>query len=533
MLCSAILLASTLLVRGDVRDAAGAPIAGARVTWNDSHSLQTSADGAFAIDPGEEWPRDLVVSAPGFGTRVIPVSPLRTTTTLGRITLTPGATLRVHIARGGETRPLDVMIGVAPDDDAEPRWVVRRHLDAGVSRTTIPDLGRGGWIVLVRGPEPLQRATAKSVVAEKDVRDVEISLKRRRLHARIVAGNAPAKNVDVRFGNLDEHWDGVLKTDASGVIDTPLWDGGTFEVSLRRIRGATPVMRIVTLHGGDTTIKIPDRTIRGVVTDTHGQPIPGATVHLGTTSDGRHASLRARSDAHGAFAFDGVEDGEQELRAMAQAYLVDEPIHVTGTDAHIFLNEGYPRDLVVRTRDGEPVASAEVLCLTGVTLRAQTVTDDNGRVTVPTPAHEPSVLYVIPREGSLAVQRLRAPIDETSTAPIAITVPSATASLRIDALSTSGDPIRELAFLMRVNGETIPPVVANQMATIQGLSFATAQDGAARLDPIVPGTYEFWPYNNEQEVAELLDSISMTAAPININVTTGENRAKVRFQARP
>src|SRR6185369_11081135 len=388
---------------------------------------------------------EVVISAPGLGTRVVAVPPRHADTALGTITLGAAATLRVHIARGAETRPLDLAVGAAgEDDDAEPRWIIHRHLDANGSGTTIAGLGRGAWVVLVRGPEPLQRAAVRSVVAEGDTRDVEIALKQRRLHARILAGDAPVKNSDVRFGNLDERWDGVLRTDANGVIDTPLWDGGTFEVAVRRIPGATPVMRIVALRGGEQRIAIPDRTLRGTVTDPHGLPVAGATVHLGTTTGERHAGLRARTDAHGAFAFDGVQPGEQELRAFSPAYLVEEPIHTSETNVHLVLTEGFPRDVVVTTRDGAPVAGAEVLCLTGTRMRARTMTDDGGRATVATPPREPGVLYVIPREGSFAIHRLRAPVDETSAAPVAITMPRATASLRIDALTTSGDPIREL-----------------------------------------------------------------------------------------
>lgn len=527
-----LLLAAAIVIRGEVHNASGAPVGNARVTWNDTHTLTTSADGSFAFDPGNEWPRDLVVSAKGFGTRVIAVPPLHAMTSLGTITLARGATLRVHVTRGAETHALDVAAGVAGENDTEARWIVHRHLDAGVSDVTIPDLGRGAWIVLVRGPQPLQRATMKAVVAEGDTRAVDFALKRRRLHARILAGNAPVKKTDVRFGNLDEHWDGTAKTDAHGVINTPLWDGGTFEVSVQRIANATPVVRILDLHGGDVTIAIPDRTVRGVVTDLHGRPVAAATVHLGTTIGDRYASLRARTDDHGAFAFDGVEEGEQEIRAFSQYFLAGETFHTRDTNVRITLDEGYPRDVVVKTPDGEPVAGAELLCLNGTVMRARTITGNDGRAIIPTPSNEPSVLYVVPREGSLVVHRLRAPVDEASTTPVAIIVPIASASLRVDALTTNGDPIDGLSFLMRLNGETIPPVVAGTMAKLQGVSFTTADDGAARFDAIAPGIYELWPYNNEEEVAALLESMSLAAAPININVTTGENRARVRFAAK-
>ncbi|HJW93348.1 MAG TPA: carboxypeptidase-like regulatory domain-containing protein [Thermoanaerobaculia bacterium] len=527
------ILLAAILIRGEVHDAAGAPIGGARITWNDTHSLTTPANGAFAIDPGDAWPRDLVVSAKGFGTRVIALSPLHTATSLGDITLTRGATLRVHVVRGAEKRPLDIAVGFAGnDDDDEPRWVVRRHLDAGVSDTAIPDLGRGAWIVLFRGPEPLQRATMKAVVAEGDTRVVEFTPKRRLLHARILAGAAAVKDTEVRFGNLDEHWDGVAKTDANGAIDTPLWDGGTFEVSVRRIASATPVLRIADLHGGDVTIAIPDRTLRGTVVDLHGQPVAGATVHLGTTSGGRRTNLRALTGAHGTFAFDGMEDVEQEIRVFSPSFLTGETFHTRETNVRVTLDEGYPRELVVKSRDGEPVAGAEVLCMSGNVMRARTITGDDGRATVPTPSNEASVLFIVPREGSFVVHRLRAPVDETSTAPIAIAVPPASASLRVDALTTKGSPIDGLSFLMRVNGETIPPLVAETMGKLQGVTFSTARDGSARFDAVAPGIYELWPYNNEGEVEALLETIGIAAAPININVTTGENRAAIRFRSR-
>jgi hypothetical protein len=173
-----------------------------------------------------------------------------------------------------------------------------------------------------------------------------------------------------------------------------------------------------------------------------------------------------------------------------------------------------------------------VLCLTDTTLRSRTLTGDDGRATVPTPSNEPGVLYIVPREGSLVVHRLRAPVDDPSTSPVAITVPAATASLRVDALTTKGDPIDGLSFLMRINGETIPPLVAETMAKVQGVSFTTVRDGAARFDAVAPGVYELWPYNNEEEVGALLESMGLAAAPINVNVTTGENRAAVRFQPR-
>jgi hypothetical protein len=99
-------------------------------------------------------------------------------------------------------------------------------------------------------------------------------------------------------------------------------------------------------------IAIPDRTMNGVVVDLQGQPVAGAMVHLSTTIEGRHASLRARTDAHGVFAFDGVEEGEQELHAFSPAFLAGERFHTRETNVRVVLDEGYPRDVVVKTAKG-------------------------------------------------------------------------------------------------------------------------------------------------------------------------------------
>lgn len=452
------------------------------------------------------------------------------------ITFVLAATLLLHVDRGGETRALDVAIG-APSEESMPAWTIHRHLAPGTSSVRISDIARGAWLVLVRGPEPMQRTTAKIVVADGDTRKLDIALHPRRLRARVMAGQTPVANAEVHFSNVDDQWDGSVNTDAQGRIDTTLWSGGQFEVVIHRQPAAVPVIRVATLHGGDkeTVITMPDHMIRGVLTDSHGNPIANGNVVIRTSTDEGHtAGLRARTDAFGAFAFDAVDAGTHQLRPYAAGYLAGEPASVTIADGervhdvHLELSSGNQREVVVHSRNGEPAVDAAIVCATGVRVRGRAFSDARGHAVVPTPPGEPSVLYVIPREGSLAIRRLRAPADDSSNAAVDIVMPAGSASLQVDAKTADGKPMSDLSFLVRFDGETIPPAVAKE-----ALPLRTSDKGEARIERIPPGVYELWPYRDDDEVADLLDTLGMAAAPININVTTGENRAAIRFQERP
>jgi hypothetical protein len=452
------------------------------------------------------------------------------------ITALLAATLLLHVTRGGETRALDVAIG-HPGDEGQPAWAIHRHLAPNQSSMTVADLDRGAWIVLVRGPEPMQRTTAKIVVAENDKRRLDIALHPQRLHARVMAGTAPVANAVVNFSSLEDGWDGFAKTDANGWIDTAMWSGGDVEVVIHRTPDAMPVIRIARLHGGDavTTINMPDHLIRGVLTDVTGTPIANGQVVIRTTTDQeRTAGIRAKADAQGRFAFDAVDAGTHRLRPFAAGYLFAEPTNVTIAEdervheVRLTLSPGYQRDVIVRTNHGEPVADASIVCATSTRVRGKAFTDEHGHAIVPTPPDESSVLYVIPSDGSLAIHRLSAAINETSGKPIEIVMPPASASLQVNAKTADGKPMPDLSFLMRFDGEVIPPSVAKD-----GLLLRTSDHGEARLEHIPPGVYELWPYRDDDDVADLLETIGVAAAPININVTTGENRAAIRFQPRP
>jgi len=71
--------------------------------------------------------------------------------------------------------------------------------------------------------------------------------------------------------------------------------------------------------------------------------------------------------------------------------------------------------------------------------------------------------------------------------------------------------------LLRYDSELIPTPIAHEFEHVGDLQFHTGLDGEARFDHIPEGVYEIWPYFNEDEVSDLLDSIGAERAPISLN----------------
>jgi hypothetical protein len=74
-------------------------------------------------------------------------------------------------------------------------------------------------------------------------------------------------------------------------------------------------------------------------------------------------------------------------------------------------------------------------------------------------------------------------------------------------------------------------VIARQLVT-RGFSLRTDDAGSIALAHIPPGTYEFWPYRTDAEGQRIYEVANGFAAPISVNVVTGENSATVKFQSR-
>jgi hypothetical protein len=113
-----------------------------------------------------------------------------------------------------------------------------------------------------------------------------------------------------------------------------------------------------------------------------------------------------------------------------------------------------------------------------------------------------------------------------------VSLPSPSSSLMIRALTLTGATMPPFLLLMRYNGELVPPEVAEELTSLQGLQLRTGDDSEAHLQNIPAGSYEFWPYRTKAEAASIVAAADALMAPIQVKVRTGENKIAVRFAGR-
>lgn len=520
------LLAVTLLIRGDVRDAAGKPLVA--TVQSPFERTDSTADGHFVLSVRGEWPKEVRVAAPGYGTEVVDVPRARTDTNLDSITLHPAATLHLHIDDRPDARSLTVNLGMLRDDGAPPRWIATRRVAPPATNTTFQDLGPGAYVVLAKGSGPLECFAEKVILGAGSTQTVSLRIIRRRVHFQVEQGGQPAKSTRFKIRNRDYFWDAFLTTDERGAIDASSWAVGDFETFLTSTGTAQPVKRFFTL-ARQVTIDFPARTVRGTVVDHDGAPVPRAAIVFRTPSQSHQLSLHATTDSAGRFAFAGVESAESSVDVYADGFLIARGSKTAQDDVRIALDRGVPSEVTVVSHDGTPLSRAEVLCVSGPHVLSRAITGADGRALIATPA-EASILYVVPEQGSFAVKRLDRTLPSSRRRPEFISVPEGTASVRINTLAATGKPIPGMFVMMRHNGETIPPEVTDEMDRRQGIQLRSSDTGQIRLAHVPVGSYEFWPYHSDDEVADIVDTAGAADAPIKVQVLDGENTVTVRFR---
>lgn len=435
-------------------------------------------------------------------------------------------TLRVEIDRGGFAGPLDVAIGTR-EETAAPRWIATRSLSAKESSAVFDDLQPGLYTVLVRGPQPLQRISTPIAVGASPIATT-LKIPKRRLTVNVLLGGKPLPNASLTLQHDRLLWTTDVVTDARGAFHGEIWESGNFLGKVWRDRTtAGHVVDLVLPERGPVTIDVPDRHVRGRVVDEHGDVIPGALVILRTATGDVTQSLRATARTDGTFEFFGVEPGEQILTARAPSHLNSDTIAFDLTpgsgsrEFEIALAHGEQQELKVVDSHGEAIAGATLVAACDGNVKSIAVTDNTGSAPLATPPGVRCSFYALPQEGSLAAAHTHG----------TVRVPPAASSLRLQLLTDTNEPLGDVSLLMRVNGEMIPPAVGRQFA-LRGFDLTTAEDGSVSLARIPSGTYEFWPYRGEAEGLMLYEIAGDMAAPITLNVKTGENEAKIKLRKR-
>jgi hypothetical protein len=439
------------------------------------------------------------------------------------------ADLRIAVDRNGFTGPIE--LALAPRvEGAPPQWSASKTIDASESAATFTGLPEGLYLVLARGPQPLQRLSAKANVGSSGGA-VRLTLPKGKTSLRVTLAARPVARAAVLLSEEELLWDTRLETGEDGRFAGALWQPGAYTASVWRDRAAVPYVADVALSAEPLIIDVPDRVVTGRVVGEDGRPIAGAKVILRTQGEHltRTAGTSSASDGH--FEFFGVGEGAQALRAKAPSYLESDvdSFELLGASARhsrdLTLARGRQRAVRVVDQHSEPVGGAMLFAACDGYIKSTALTDEQGRADVALPDAGVCSIYALPKEGSLAV------VHVAEKGPLVVRVREGSSSLKLALKSENGDTFSDIWLLMSIDGTVVPPAVSQQLFT-RGLRLMTNAEGSISLAHIPPGTYDFWPYRSEAEGQMLYDSAWAMNAPITLDVVSGENSATVRLRAR-
>lgn len=439
------------------------------------------------------------------------------------------ANLEVAVSRNGFTGPIE--IALAPRVEGRlPEWSVTKTLDAGRSAVTFPHLAEGLYIVLARGPRPLQRLSAKVNVGTAGS-TLHLDIPKTATAVSVTLAGKPLPHAAVAFTHDELRWHTEIATDARGHFEGPLWEPGRYSANVIRDRASAPhLVKDVSLSPEPLRIDVPDRHVTGRVLGEDGQPIVGAQVILRSESAVSTLTSRARSGAGGRFTFFGVREGAQTLTARAPSRLDSDAVRfelrgVASHSADLVLVRGETRAVRLVDARGAGIAGATLFVSCEGHMKSQAVTDEEGRAHAAIPAGASCSVCALPKEGSIAIARFASPGD------LLIRVPDGSSSLRLALRTETGEPFTDVRLLLRLDGMVLPPEVARLLLP-RGFPLVTDEEGDVSLAHIPPGTYEFWPYRSLSEGQLIYEVSSEIAAPISLQVLAGQNNATVRFKAR-
>jgi hypothetical protein len=439
------------------------------------------------------------------------------------------ADLRIAVDRNGFTGPIELVL--APRvDGAPPQWSASKTIAAAESAATFTGLAEGLYLVLAQGPQPLQRLSAKANVGSSGGA-LRLTLPKGKTSLRVTLAGRPVARAAVLLTEEELLWDTRLEAGDDGRFVGALWQPGAYTASVWRDRAAAPYVAEVALSAEPLTIDVPDRLVAGRVVGEDGRPIAGAKVILRTQGDHLTLTAGTSSAADGRFEFFGVREGAQALRAKAPSYLDSDVagFELLGARAHrsldLRLARGTQRTVRVVDQHSDPIGGAMLFAACDGHLKSTALTDEQGRAEVALPDAGGCSIYALPKQGSLAV------VQVAGKGPLVVRVREGSSSLKLALKSDGGAAFSDMWLLMRIDGTVVPPAVSQQLFT-RGLRLMTDAEGSISLAHIPPGTYDFWPYRSEAEGQMMYDAGWVMAAPISLDVVSGENSATVRLRAR-
>jgi hypothetical protein len=438
------------------------------------------------------------------------------------------ATLNVEVDRQGFTGPLRVAVARRVDE-APPEWSTTQTLAAEQSVVRFDGLTPGLYLVMASGPQPLQRLSAK-VNLGSDGTTLRFVLPRSKVTLSATLAGKPLAGAGILLTHRQLLWHTDVETDGDGRFAGELWEPGTYAASVSRDRTSAPYNVDVALAPEALTIDVPDRHVSGRVS-VSGRPLAGAIVDLRSENSESTRTVRTLSGPAGEFFFLGVREGPLTLTARAPSYLDSDAVtfELRGASAQqsidVELTRGERRAVRVVDTYGAPIDGATLIASCDGHVKSRAFTNAEGKTNVALPAGTSCAIFVLPKEGSIAVAAVK------GSEPLLIRVREGSSSLRLALQSVAGVPFPDMSLLLRIDGTVVSPAIARLLSS-SGFSLETNEEGKLALEHIPAGTYDFWPYRTTAEGQMLYETATEFAAPISLTVLTGENNATVKFRAR-
>jgi hypothetical protein len=189
------------------------------------------------------------------------------------------------------------------------------------------------------------------------------------------------------------------------------------------------------------------------------------------------------------------------------------------------ISPGTSRTVLLTTSRGIPVRAATVIEMINEEVVGTYVSDDSGKTVVHIMPGRNAVLFVLPAEGSFAITRLES---KQSVSESVIVVPDGNATLEVHTNDSHGKAVAHVSFVIRYNGELIPPPIAEFLEMYRGITPAKDKNGVGRLERLPPGFFELWPLRTRLEMRDTLATAS-SPAPVQVPVKEGLNVASLTF----
>ncbi|MFP5246124.1 MAG: carboxypeptidase-like regulatory domain-containing protein, partial [Thermoanaerobaculia bacterium] len=258
------------------------------------------------------------------------------------------ADLTVEVTRNGFTAPLEIVL--APRVDGMlPKWSARKTIAAEQSAVTFPNLDDGLYLILAKGPQPLQRLSARINLGTAGS-TLRLVLPATETAVQVTLAGKPLPRAGITFTHDELRWRMDVETDEHGRFAGPLWEPGRYSATVTRGHSAPHLVEHVTLSAAPLTIDVPDRHVTGRVLTGDGTPVADAQVHLRTETSTLKLNARTRSGPDGRFEFLGALEGLHTLTARAPSYLQSDAARFElhgagGHSADLVLTRGEPRSV--------------------------------------------------------------------------------------------------------------------------------------------------------------------------------------------